>query len=532
MSQIFGKGKVSAEELQGQLGERLAGAVVKFAEANGSSLAKLQKDLRDGTVGLDQVIKFAEKLNTDFADTAIKVANSSADAGQRLKVQMDNLKLAVGEAVLPIGAAFQQMFSDIISGISENQEALNLLGATFRFIGGAAFATVAAVRFLIRALADLVKITYQVSQLDFKGAFQTASKGIQDTSANAIKDFDTIFNKIDMLSTPNRKEIKTPETFTVGGITYDMKTRAAITKPSGLATLTDDIDGKGAETAKNKIIELKRSIQLKTTEDEIERKILDRRYKFIDAIKEAKKIQNEADQAEFISLATKDFKIDKQNILNGSLEEGKEKTFDLNEEFRKLVDSTTDLDTNIGKLALDVTNKLGNAFADFFVEGKRGFKDLAVSALKELNKIILRAAFMKAIANPILGALNLNANGNVIEGGEVVPNAKGNIFAKNKIIPYAYGGVVNKPTLFPMANGAGLMGEAGPEGILPLKRGKDGKLGVISSGGGSTIINVSVDASGSRVQGNEADSNALGQVLATAIQSELVKQKRPGGLLR
>ena len=58
MSQIFGKGKVSAEELQGQLGERLAGAVVKFAEANGSSLQKLQKDLRDGVVGLDQIMTF------------------------------------------------------------------------------------------------------------------------------------------------------------------------------------------------------------------------------------------------------------------------------------------------------------------------------------------------------------------------------------------------------------------------------------------------------------------------------------------
>ena len=71
MTQIFGKGKVSAEELQGQLGERLAGAVVKFAEANGSSLQDLQKDLRDGTVGLDQVIKFAEKLNLDFKDIAL-----------------------------------------------------------------------------------------------------------------------------------------------------------------------------------------------------------------------------------------------------------------------------------------------------------------------------------------------------------------------------------------------------------------------------------------------------------------------------
>ena len=80
---------MSAEELQGQLGERLAGAVVKFAEANNSSLEKLQKDLRDGTVGLDQIMKFATKLNEDFAETAREVANSSADAGQRLKTSTD-----------------------------------------------------------------------------------------------------------------------------------------------------------------------------------------------------------------------------------------------------------------------------------------------------------------------------------------------------------------------------------------------------------------------------------------------------------
>ena len=125
MSQIFGKGKVSAEELQGQLGERLAGAVVKFAEANGSSLAKLQKDLRDGTVGLDQVIKFAQKLNIDFAETAELVANSSADAGQRLKTTMDRLKLAVGNILQPIGAEFQKVFGAIVGAITDAIEAFN-----------------------------------------------------------------------------------------------------------------------------------------------------------------------------------------------------------------------------------------------------------------------------------------------------------------------------------------------------------------------------------------------------------------------
>lgn len=52
-----------------------------------------------------------------------------------------------------------------------------------------------------------------------------------------------------------------------------------------------------------------------------------------------------------------------------------------------------------------------------------------------------------------------------------------------RVVPFARGGIVNKPTMFPMANGAGLMGEAGPEGILPLKRGPDGRLGVSAHGG-------------------------------------------------
>jgi hypothetical protein len=71
---------------------------------------KLQKDLRDGTVGLDQVIKFAEKLNVDFGKTAEKVANSSADAGQRLKVQMDNIKLVVGQIVAAYRSSLPKEF--------------------------------------------------------------------------------------------------------------------------------------------------------------------------------------------------------------------------------------------------------------------------------------------------------------------------------------------------------------------------------------------------------------------------------------
>jgi phage-related minor tail protein len=58
--------------------------------------------------------------------------------------------------------------------------------------------------------------------------------------------------------------------------------------------------------------------------------------------------------------------------------------------------------------------------------------------------------------------------------------------------PFADGGVVGAPTYFPMARQIGLMGEAGPEAVMPLARGPDGKLGVRGGGGGGTTVNVSI----------------------------------------
>jgi phage-related minor tail protein len=75
------------------------------------------------------------------------------------------------------------------------------------------------------------------------------------------------------------------------------------------------------------------------------------------------------------------------------------------------------------------------------------------------------------------------------------------------------------------------MGEAGSEAILPLKRTKQGKLGVESSGGGGNVVNVSVDAGGTSAQGNTMKANQLGKLIGTAIEAELIKQKRPGGIL-
>jgi hypothetical protein len=86
----------------------------------------------------------------------------------------------------------------------------------------------------------------------------------------------------------------------------------------------------------------------------------------------------------------------------------------------------------------------------------------------------------------------------------VAPSADGAVMSGGDMVPFAYGGVVRRATTFPMADGRiGLMGEAGPEAIMPLKRGRDGRLGVSAAGPSTTnnITNVTMN-----VRATDADS--------------------------
>jgi len=113
MVQVFSKGKVSAEEISGQLGERLPAAVTKFAEANfeGDMIA-LQKALKNGTVGLNELMKFIIELGKEYNGVAKGIAQSSLDAGARAQVAWNEVRLTVGESIQPIGAELQAAFGE------------------------------------------------------------------------------------------------------------------------------------------------------------------------------------------------------------------------------------------------------------------------------------------------------------------------------------------------------------------------------------------------------------------------------------
>ncbi len=140
-------------------------------------------------------------------------------------------------------------------------------------------------------------------------------------------------------------------------------------------------------------------------------------------------------------------------------------------------------------------NGLSRSFGTGF---KRAFDGLvfdgmrASDALKMVGRSIIDNVYnaaMRPVQNAV-GGLVSDAINNV--SSSILPFAAGATFSQGRVMPFAKGGVVGAPTYFPMRGATGLMGEAGPEAILPLARGADGRLGVQAATGRavSVVMNI------------------------------------------
>ena len=144
------------------------------------------------------------------------------------------------------------------------------------------------------------------------------------------------------------------------------------------------------------------------------------------------------------------------------------------------------------------------------VEEVREIDRTLESVVNRMERAVTQArSFDEAMRNVLASALEMAGTGLFgagplgddfndlfgVESGGIIGtlfNAKGNAFRGGRVTPFARGGVVSGATPFPMPGGVGVMGEAGPEAIMPLERGADGRLGV-RSGGGQPHITVSMN---------------------------------------
>lgn len=178
--------------------------------------------------------------------------------------------------------------------------------------------------------------------------------------------------------------------------------------------------------------------------------------------------------------------------------------------------SVKDLGGAIGDAVVSGLQGLEDQLTAFVTTGKANFKELAASILSDLARIALRAAIIQPIVQALGGLFPgfKFATGGIMTGDGPVPLKK-----------YANGGIANSPQLAMFGEGSK------PEAYVPLPDGRRIPVAMQGGGGGNTTVNVSVDAKGSSVQGNAGQGQALGRAISQAVQAELIKQRRPGGLL-
>jgi tape measure domain-containing protein len=114
--QVFSKGKLTAEELRGQLGERLPGAVVEFAKSSGRSVQELDAAFDAGGLTLDEFVTFLRGKAKDSGDFVDEMSERSEYAGARMAKAFEKMRLNIGTSLQPTGAAIQDFITRSING--------------------------------------------------------------------------------------------------------------------------------------------------------------------------------------------------------------------------------------------------------------------------------------------------------------------------------------------------------------------------------------------------------------------------------
>ena len=186
---------------------------------------------------------------------------------------------------------------------------------------------------------------------------------------------------------------------------------------------------------------------------------------------------------------------------------------------------------------IELAGLLSDSFVGAFRDIANG-TETASAAFKKMSIAIVEDILQILIYKPIIESLT-NALSPTSLGGSAVGGLISNLFTaangaainNGNVVPFAYGGIVNSPTMFGMSGGrTGLMGEAGPEAILPLKRGAGGKLGV--EGGGNVTVHQSFNFA---ANGDESVKRIIAEAapgIAKMTEAQIVNSRQRGGQMR
>ena len=218
-----------------------------------------------------------------------------------------------------------------------------------------------------------------------------------------------------------------------------------------------------------------------------------------------------------------------RNNWNAGLQEG----------LTNWADSATDYASQAADAVVSTMDGLVSNISDALAGNVVDWRNWGSSILQEVSKILMNAAIvngLKSLSKSMSGAGGwLGTVGDWLSGA--VANAKGGVYTSANLSAYS-NTIVDTPTYFAFAKGAGLMGEAGPEAIMPLTRAADGSLGVraignVNGGGGfvySPVYHISIQNKGSNGEIDTQSSRGLVDLIDSRVVSIMQSSRRDGGL--
>ncbi len=218
-----------------------------------------------------------------------------------------------------------------------------------------------------------------------------------------------------------------------------------------------------------------------------------------------------------------------RNNWNAGLQEG----------LTNWADSATDYASQAADAVVSTMDGLVSNISDALAGNVVEWRNWGSSILQEVSKILMNAAIvngLKSLSKSMSGAGGwLGTVGDWLSGA--VANAKGGVYTSANLSAYS-NTIVDTPTYFAFAKGAGLMGEAGPEAIMPLTRAADGSLGVraignVNGGGGfvySPVYHISIQNQGSNGEIDARSARGLVDLIDSRVVSIMQSSRRDGGL--
>ena len=546
LAQALGSGRLAGDEFR-SISEQIPTLLAPIAEELDVNVGALKKFAAEGKLTSEVVLRALRQIETDGgASLKALLENDPTQVFKNLGNETENLSRAFGEAlqpaVLPVIKALTQLT------IAATEFVNSPIGKTALIFTAIAVAAKGVVIVLPLVSAALIKVaaagglaTIALNAIPFVavatgiGAIVTQlikQRQEQDKVTEAIKRGE----KAQLEALEADLGIKMAKEIAIINNSNDKRTIAAAERRLALLKeqmkpikerLDTVIKENAEQLKKNKELKkekdlqeqikkilkdnvaeenilkvTKRKIALGKTENEFDRELLQRKFEHIDKIKEIISNEKIKNKEQAISLENQLLQIDAAEILKRKLEEQGEVTDELKEKFDAIGEA---IESNI-------KDNLREA-----ITGAQSFGQAMTNVLNRIRDKIIDAQLDRLVGG-FSDAFSAGARGKERKGiGGFLGGILGGLFANGGRPP------VGK---------ASIVGERGPELFVPKVAGTiipNNKLG-----GGDNVTNmvtVNVDASGSSVAGNSIDAQALGAAIGAAVQTQLIKEKRPGGLL-